>query len=305
MDIASQMILFVQVVDRGSFSAAARVLALTPSAVSKQIAGLEDRLGVRLLNRSTRRVTLTEEGRTFYERCAKIAADISEAEALAIALGGHPQGTLRVSATPAFAKAHLLPLLPQFLERYPDLRLVLELTDRNIDLVEDEVDVAIRFTEQIADTSVVARKLASNARIVCASPAYLEALGHHCLRLSTVSSWNDWEFEDAKGKRVLQVQGNFEANSADAIYHAALVGVGIARLSTYLVGDDVRSGRLVRILPGYAHEKADILAIYPDRRNLSPKVRVFIDHLSEHFGPVPPWEREDRALLSVVPANQA
>lgn len=114
---------------------------------------------------------------------------------------------------------------------------------------------------------------------------------HNCLRLWTVSSWNDWEFEDADGRRVLHVRGNFEANSADAIYHATLAGVGIARLSTYLVADDLRAGRLDRILPEYTHEKADILAIFPDRRNLSPRVRAFIDYLVERLGTVPPWDQ--------------
>ena len=296
------MLLFVHTVKNESFSAAARALGQSPSAVSKQIRRLEDRLGVRLINRSTRRITLTEEGRALFARCERIAAEISETEALAQSLSGQVQGTLSVTATVAFAKAHLLPLIPAFLNRYPELELKLELTDGPVDVIEQDVDVAIRFTEQIADSSVVARKLAANKRVICASPAYLQNHGlpktpedllqHNCLRLSTVASWNDWEFNTPQGKRILQVKGNFEANSADAIYHAALAGVGVARLSTYLVAGDLHSGRLVRILPEYTHEKADILAIYPDRRNLSPKVRAFIDYLVECFGDVPPWERQ-------------
>lgn len=307
MELASQMMLFVHTVEHGSFSAAARSLDVSPSAISKQIRRMEDRLGVRLLNRSTRRITLTEEGRAFYPRCRRIAAEITDAEALVTSLSEQVQGTLRVAATVAFAKAHLLPLIPEFLKRYPELELGLELTDRPVDVVEEEIDVAIRFTEQITDTSVVARKLAPNKRVICASPVYLDAhgmpqkpedlLNHNCLRLSTVSSWNDWEFKDSDGMRVLHVNGNFEANSADAIYHATLAGVGIARLSTYLVGDDLRSGRLRRILPEYTHESADILAIYPDRRHLSPRVRAFIDYLVERLDEAPPWERahEDSA----------
>ncbi len=314
MDLAGQMILFAQAVEHGSFSATARSRGLSPSAVSKQVKRLEDRLGVRLLHRSTRRITLTDEGRSFYERCARIAADVAEAETLVRSMGEHVRGTLRVTATVAFAKAHLLPLLPEFLKRYPELELALEVSDRSVDLVEEAVDVAIRFTEQISDTSIVARKLASNKRVVCASPAYLEAHGapdspedllrHNCLRLWTVSSWNDWEFDGPDGKRVLRVTGNFETNSADAVYHAALAGLGVARLSTYLVGDDLRAGRLVRILPDYVHEKADILAVYPDRRNLSPKVRVFVDFLVEHFSPVPPWEQGARAAPAVAASGQ-
>lgn len=302
MEIASQMMLFAHVVEHGSFSASARAFGHTPSSVSKQIGQLEDRLGVRLLNRTTRGIALTEEGKAFYARCAEIARAVAEAESLVVSLGDHPQGTLHVAATVAFAKAHLLPLLPEFLEENDDLKLVLELTDRAIDFAEDEVDVAIRFTEQITDPSVVARKLATNRRVICAAPSYLAAhgtpgrpedlLAHNCLRLSTVSSWNDWEFPGPNGPGVLHVTGNFEANSADAVYHAVRAGLGIARLSTYLVGEDFRQGRLVRVLPEYVQQDSDILAVYASRRNLSPKVRVFVDFLAERLGPVPPWERD-------------
>lgn len=301
MDFARQVLLFVRTVDQGSFSATARSLELSPSAVSKQIRRLEDRLGVRLLNRSTRRLALTDEGRAFYEHAARIAADVWELEALATSLGEDIRGVLRVASTVAFAKAHLLPLIPEFLNRYRELELNLELTDRTVDLVEEGVDLAIRFTEQIVDTSVVARRLATNRRVVCASPAYLEAHGtpakpdeladHNCLRLYTVSSWNTWVFEIEGVKQAIQVKGNFQANSADAVYYACLSGLGIARLSTYLVGEDLRTGRLIRVLPEHMNESSDILAIYPERRNLSPKVRAFIDFLVGRFGPVPPWEQ--------------
>lgn len=301
IDAASQLLVFAHVVEHGSFSASARALGLTPSAVSRQVSRLEDRLGVRLLTRSTRQIVLTEAGRAFYERCAAIAADIDDAEALVTSLGGEARGTLRVNATVALAKSHLLPMFPEFLKRYPDISLRLELTDRPVDMVEEEIDVAIRFTEQVTDTSVVARRLAANQRVVCAAPSYLEQhgtptepedlLSHNCLRVSTVSRWNDWSFVGPGGRRVLHVTGNFEANSADAVYHAALAGLGIARLSTYLVAGDLEEGRLVHLLPGYVHEEADILAIYPERKNLPAKVRVFIDFLAERFGPVPPWEQ--------------
>lgn len=305
IDAASQLLVFAHVVEHGSFSASARALGLTPSAVSRQISRLEDRLGVRLLTRSTRHIVLTEAGRAFYERCAAIAAEIDDAEALVTSLGGEARGTLRVNATVALAKSHLLPMFPEFLKRYPDISLRLELTDRPVDMVEEEIDVAIRFTEQVTDTSVVARRLAANQRVVCAAPGYLEhhgtptepehLLDHNCLRVSTVSRWNDWAFDGPGGRRVLHVSGNFEANSADAVYHAALAGLGVARLSTYLVSGDLKAGRLVHLLPGYVHEEADILAIYPERKNLPAKVRVFVDFLAERFGPVPPWEQPEAA----------
>lgn len=300
MELATQMMIFARAVREGGFSAAARALDLTPSAISKQISRLEDRLGMRLLNRTTRRITLTEEGREFYERCIRVAAEIEEAEQWVMESQGAVRGTLRVAATVAFAKHHVLPLIPEFLERYKDLRVHLEVTDRFVDLVEEGTDVAIRFSEQLTDPSLVARRLAVNRRVICAAPSYVEHYGapqtpeellkHNCLRLYTVSTFNEWEFDGPNGARILDVPGNFETNSADALYHAALAGVGIARLSTFLVGPDIKAGRLVRLLPECEHEKSSILAVFPQRRHLSPKVRAFIDFLVEKFTPVPPWE---------------
>ncbi len=305
MDIATQMIMFATVVENGGFSAAARDLGLTPSAVSRQIGQLEDRLGTRLLNRSTRRISLTEVGRAFYARCADVSQGVQEAEALVLNMVDHPQGTLKVAATVAFAKAQLLPLLPVFLAKNPDLKISLDATDRVIDLVEEQVDVAIRFSEQIDDSSVVSRKLATNRRVYVAAPSYVAEHGlprtpddvanHNCLRISTVEAWNTWTFDNGADLQRLPIKGNFEANSADAIYYAVLAGVGIARLSTYLVNDALAQGRLVRVLPDYADETSDILAIYSNKRNLSPNVRAFIDYFAEKFGPVPPWEKEQAA----------
>jgi DNA-binding transcriptional LysR family regulator len=300
MDLSSQMILFARVVETGSFSAAARAVSQTPSAVSRQIQQLEDRVGLRLLTRTQHGISMTEEGRAFHERCVLVAADVAETEALLSGMGDHPQGTLRVVATVAFGKAQLMPILPRFLEECPDVRVALELTDRPVRLATENIDVAVRFSEQVDDPEVIVRKLVQNRRIICAAPSYIERHGmaetpedlshHNCLRLSTVASWNEWHFNgNAHGP--LTLGGNFEANSADAIYHAALAGLGIARLSTYLVGDDLRSGRLVRILPQYAQEDSSIVAIYRERRNLAPKIRAFLDYLVQHFAPVPPWER--------------
>jgi len=297
MDIASQMILFANVVDHGSFSATARSLGLTPSAVSKQISHLEDKLGVRLLNRSTRHVSTTLEGRTFYERCARISAEVHRAEELAQSFSGRPQGNLRVATTVAFGKARLLPLIPSFTARYPMLKVTFEVTDRPIDLSDSDYDVAIRIAEQITDTSLVARKLASSKRLLCAAPSYIARYGrpekpedlknHNCLRISTVSHWNDWHFNLGDETWTFTANGNFDSNSADAVYHATLAGLGIAQLSSYLVEQDIAAGRLVTLLPEYEEDPTDIFAVYSDKRNLSPKVRVFIDYLVEHFRPQP------------------
>ena len=310
MDIAPQMLLFAKVVEDGGFSATARRQGLPPSAISKQISQLEDRLGVRLLNRSTRRMSLTEEGKVFYDRCVEIATKVADAEAAIVSLGSHPQGTLRVASTVAFGKMQLLPLLPLFLEKNPDVRVALELSDRPIDFVAEQVDVAIRFTEQIDDDTLVVRKLAPNRRVFCAAPDYIAAHGipetpddlaaHNCLTLSTVARWNDWQFTTPTGPKIYRVKGNFEANSADAVYHATLAGIGISRLSTYLIGPDLRAGRLVRVLPDHADEGSDILAVYSDRRNLSPKVRAFVDHMAESYGDPPPWEWDGAESFGAV-----
>lgn len=305
MDIASQMVLFAQVVDRGSFSETARTLGQSPSAVSKQIASLEDRLGVRLLNRSTRHLTPTQEGASFYEHCASVAAEVREAEEIVSSMGKRPTGKLHVAATVAFAKSQLLPLLPGFLQEHPDISVNVELTDRPIDFSETDFDLAIRFSEQINSTSVVVRKLAANRRVVCASPDYIARFGtphgpedlrnHNCLRISTVDDWNDWHFRSGGKDTVVPAAGNFEANSADGVYHATLAGLGIARLSTYIVAGDLRSGRLVQLFDEYVDDDAGIYAVYSSRHHLSPKVRVFIDYIAAALGPVPPWEQEQAA----------
>ena len=301
MDKLAEMLVFTRVVECGSFSAAARLLRLTPSALSKQIGRLEDRLDARLINRTTRRLNLSEEGEAFYERCQRILAEIDEAEQAVNALHENVRGTLRVNGTVGFTKQQVVPLLPEFMGRYPDLGVELELTDRSVDLVEEGMDAAIRLSEELQDSNLVGRRLAVNRRVICAAPVYLrrhgtpqvpeDLLEHNCLTLSARADFNDWEFEDARGSRILRVSGNFEANQADALYQAVLAGVGIARLATYLIGHDLRRGRLVHILPEYTHVRNSIFVVYPHRSHLSAKVRALVDFLVEKFSPVPPWER--------------
>ena len=302
MELSSQMVLFARVVDEGSLSAAARTLNQSPSAVSKQVSHLEDRVGVRLLNRSSSGISLTDEGQQFYERCSEIAQNVTQAEEMIVSLGDKPQGRLHILSTVAFGKAQLMPVLPAFLEQYPEVHLSVDFTDTKRDFADDRIDVAIQFTEQIEDQSLVARKLAPNRRVVCASPEYLERMGvpaafadmadHNYLRLSTVQRWNDWHIGGAESTAApARLPSNMELNSADAVYHAALAGIGVARLSTYLIAPDLASGRLVRLFPEYEGLDSDIYAVYSTRRNLSPKVRALIDHLVAAYGPVPPWER--------------
>lgn len=300
MDLPNLIVLFARVVDAGSFSAASRELNQSPSAVSKQIAQLEDRVGVRLLERSKNGVTLTDDGRAFYERCAEIRRSIAAAEDLVISFGDHPKGLLHVYATVAFGKAQLLPVLPAFMAKHNDVSVSVHLSDSKLDFSSDQIDIAIQFSEQIEDQALIARKVAHNRRVICAAPAYLEREGvpttpeqllrHNRLRLSTVPRFNIWQLDEFEPE-VSHQRSNFEANSADALYHATLAGIGVARLSTYLVGKDLRDGRLVRVLPNYEDNTSDIYAVYAAGRNLAPKVRVFIDHLVSEFLPVPPWER--------------
>ena len=293
MELSGQMILFARVVEEGSFSAAARQLDQTPSAISRHIARLEDQLGVRLLTRSGRGITTTEEGRRFYERCQIVAAEVSEAKNLINGLSNHPVGKLKVVCTTAFAKSQVMPILPQFMAQQPDVTLSFSMTDAPFDINSGDADVAIRFSEQIDGQSAITRKLTANRRILVAAPEYLsgrpaprsfsELKGHSCLRLSMVSNWNDWIPHSATR--------TFEANSTDGIYHAALAGLGIARLSTYLVNADLEKGSLVRVCPTYQQDDSNIMLLFADRRNMSPKVRSFINFMVENFGPVPPWER--------------
>ena len=306
MELSSQMVLFARVVENGSFSGAARAVNHSPSAVSKQIGQLEDRLGLRLVNRTQSGIALTEEGRVFYNRCADVASTVVETEVMLESMASHPKGVLRVAASAAFGRMHLMPLLPAFLSQYPEVSVKLEITDRPVDLVEEEFDIAIRLSEQLENETLIARKLAPNRRVLVAAPSYVAAHGlprapgdlaaHNCLRLSTIARWNDWSFEGAGGPVSVPVTGNFETNTTDGVYQAALSGLGIARLSTYLVGADIRDGRLVRLLPDYTQEGSDIYAVYSDRRNIAPKARAFLDFLAGYFGKIPPWERDAEGM---------
>ncbi|MGB0683920.1 MAG: LysR family transcriptional regulator [Magnetovibrionaceae bacterium] len=302
MDQAGEMAVFVRVVEAGSFSAAAKALRQTPSAVSKQIGRLEDRLGVRLLNRTTRRISLTDVGSGFHERAKRILADIEEAELAATSERASPRGTLRVNAANSFGIRFIAPLIPAFLERYPDVDCDLYLTDRVADIVEEGIDVAIRIAA-LADSSMIARKLAPNHRVIAAAPAYLERVGmprtpddlknHNALRFSFNSTLNNWDFVQADGSiRRVEIAGNLEGNNSEALLAAAIEGVGLVRLAKFVMARELREGRLISVLDDWiAPEPTSIYAVYQPGRHLSPKVRAFVDFLIEHFHPTPPWER--------------
>jgi len=301
MQRSDEMSVFVNVVREGGFSAAAKVLELTPSAVSKQVSRLEDRLNVRLLNRTTRQLSMTEEGETYFQRATAILADIEEAESLVADRHGSPRGMLRVTSSITFGRHQIVPLMPEFLNAFPDVRLQLSLSDNVVDLVQERFDVAIRVAD-LNDSSLVARRLAVDRRVVCAAPSYLERYGtpqspealrdHNCLVIMNIPSMRDWEFIFGGTTRKTHVEGRFETNSGVAVHEAALDGIGIAQLPAYLVAPDLKAGRLVSFLEDRVAEGKTIYAVYPHTRHLSPKVRAFIDFLVAKLTPIPPWERD-------------
>lgn len=285
---------FVRVVDSGSFSEAARQMGTTKANVSKQVANLEKNLHAKLLNRSTRKLGLTEAGSAIYQNALRLLEEARALEATAAGLQTGPGGTLRVSASMAFGTTCLAGLLPAFMERYPDIRVVLSLTDRYVDLVEENIDVALRLASRIDTLSVVARPIAGIRYVLAAAPAYLEQHGtpqstedlamHRCLTFGASGAPVTWQFEDAGGTVNVNVDSALAANSSVALHLAMLRGGGIALLPTYVVGDDLRSGAAVQLLPeltpkGFSGDQ--LYAVYLENRFLPPKVRVFIDYLVE------------------------
>jgi len=293
MDKSSEMAVFVEVARKGSFSAAARRLQLSPSAVSKLVTRMEERLGSRLFNRTTRKLSLTEGGQRYFGRCVEILADIDAAEELLAGYQHAPKGELIVSCSPGFARFQLLPLVPRFLQQHPELELNLQTAGEKVDLLSHNIDVAIRLGN-LKDSTLVARKLGESYRVVCASPEYLAVHGtpkrpgdlvsHNCLTIATEKEFNRWTLTRGKNQQVVDVSGNLVSNSVDSMYEMALQGLGIINLAEFIVGGDLRSGRLVPLLKNYKSDSQLIHAVYPHRRHLPAKVRVFIDFLLAEFG---------------------
>lgn len=301
-DSLPAMAVFVNVVESGSFSGAARTLALSKSAVSKTVSRLEESLGTRLLNRTTRKLSLTEAGRAYYEGCRRMLNEAESANQAVHRLTDAPRGTLRVNLPMSFGILQVAPLLPAFLERYPEIDLDAAFEDRVVDLVEDGYDMAVRVGV-LADSSLIARRLAPNRRVLCAAPSYLEQHGtpqspealaaHSCLLYSYQASGDTWRLYGPEGERSVRVSGRLRLNNGDAIRCAAVAGLGIAYLPTFMVGPDLQAGRLVAVLSEWMDgDQGAVHAVYSSGRHLSPKVRVFIDYLVECFGVEPPWDRD-------------
>jgi DNA-binding transcriptional LysR family regulator len=297
MDRAAEMTAFVRAVETGGFSAAARGLGLTPSALSKLVTRLEDRLGARLLHRTTRRLQLTAEGESFFARSRLILAAMDEAEAEVAQAGASPRGILRLSCGSTFGLHQLAGAIPRFLEMHPDVEIDLTISDQPPGTLDEGVDLAIR-TGPLDDSSMVARRICTLERVICAAPAYLRRHGtprtpddlqqHNCLWITGLPALRRWPFDTDDGIRVVLVSGNVVANNAEAVLQMAVAGVGITRLTDVIVGDAIRSGLLVPILADWHHvEPVPLFATYPSGRNLSPKVRAMVEFLMEFFGDAP------------------
>lgn len=300
-EMLSDLAVFVAVVKRGSFTSAAELLELSKSQVSKCVNRLEARLGARLLHRTTRRLRLTEAGTALYETSHSALEAIEDAQLAVSKLQGAPRGTLKVSASIAFGSVQLPPVVAGLMLRYPELAVELALEDRHVDLVREGIDVALRITGAPPDSAMVYRRLGPNRQVVCASPAYLQRRGvpqtpqalasHECIAHTQRATPRVWHFTTPTGgKASVQINGRIAISSALGVREAALAGLGIIELNSYLVGPQIKAGRLVRLLEGYRPNELSIYAVFPQRRYLAPKVRVFIDALLERMTPEPAWD---------------
>jgi len=301
MDTLDGMRTFAAVVTEGSFSRAAERLDRSPQLVSKYVAQLEARLGVRLLNRSTRRLSVTEAGRAYFDRCQGIVAAVDELEEAVGSMSEAVRGVLKINAPMTFGIHQLTPAIAEFQAAHPDLRVDLALDDRVVDVVSEGFDLAIRIAD-LDPSSLVARRLAPIRLVLCAAPAYLERRGtprtpqdladHECLGYTYSADRDRWRFESADGVDDIQVRGRFCANNGEALRTAALAGHGLIVQPTFIVGDDLRAGRLVRVMPDHAIATLNVYAVYAHRQFLSNKVRAFVEFLGNYFGDDPAWDRE-------------
>lgn len=296
---ASEMTAFVRVVDAKGFSAAAPGLGLTPSAVSKLVTRLETRLGVRLLQRTTRALHLTEEGEAFYASARRIVGEIETLENQIAGERSTPRGLLKVTMSLAFAAHQLTPVISEFLERYPAVQFELLPTDRVLDMVEEGIDVAIRVG-RLGDSSFMTRRIGDDRRLVCAAPSYLARHGtplrpedlaqHACITSGDRPHDNRWPFRQDGALREIDVSGRVAVHDGEAQLRLALQGLGIVRITRLTVAQAIREGRLIPLLGDFsADQPVPINAVYPHRRHLAPKVPAFVDFLIEKFTP-PPWE---------------
>ncbi|MDY7228553.1 LysR family transcriptional regulator [Hyalangium rubrum] len=289
---------FAEVVRTGSFTAAARSLGVSKGTVSKQVMHLESTLGVRLLHRTTRKLSPTAEGEALYARCRRMTDELESGKAEVMRLRSKPRGRLRVSAPMTFGLLHVVPAVPEFLERNPEIQLDLQLDDRMVDLVEQGFDVSVRIA-QLPDSSLIARKLAISRRVVCATPEYLKRHGtprrpeelsqHRCLQYTYQASGTAWQLRGAEGEFLVQVGGPMQANSSLALKAAVLAHTGLGQFPLFAISEELRGGRLVTVLDDYELPTMTIWAVHASGRTVTPKVRAWVDFLVRRFARETSW----------------
>ena len=290
--------IFVAVVEQGGFSAAARSLGITKSAVSKRVTLLEEQLGVKLLQRTTRKLSLTEAGEHYFIHALKANKAAQDAQDAVAQLQGEPQGRLRISSPMSFGRLHVAPFIPAFLKRYPKISIELVMDDKVVDLVGGGFDIAIR-TGKLANSALYARKLAPFNSVLCASPDYLKEHGaptsldqlkeHNCLLFSYSNDIKYWTFIENNKEHEVEINGNYQANNSEALHDAILQGLGIGRLPTFVAGNDLKSGKLIQLFPQYKMAQNTFYAVFLERQYMPAKVRAFLDFSVEYFGGEKPY----------------
>ncbi len=296
MEQLNAMRIFTRLVEAGSFSVVARETGVSQSSVSKNLAALEAKLGTRLLARSSRKLSLTEVGSDYYERCLAILLDVDEAEASARSMTGNPKGLLRVNVPVTFGQCHVIPRMPGFLRAFPNIKLDIMLIDRHVDLVGEGIDVAVRVGV-LADSSLLARRLGDSPRLLVAAKSYLKQNGRpkhpdelknfDCLVYSLLGTGNIWHFQYQDQKFAVQVNGTFQANNSEAVRQMALAGSGIMALPKWMSQPFIGNGELEVILPEYTLQGFPIQAVYPENRYVPSKVRSFVKYLQQTFADDP------------------
>ncbi len=300
MEGFSAIPVFVAVVECEGFSAAAKRLGVSKSAVSKRINQLEQSLAVRLLHRTTRKLSLTEAGERYFEYASEALAAANQAEDAVTELQGEPQGKLKISSPMSFGRLHVAPLIPSLLKRYPKLQIELVMDDQPTDLVAAGFDVAIRSSSgNLPASTLIARKLAPLKQVVCATPDYIERHGlpatpaelsqHNCVLFSLSSDAGEWTFVHEAQRETLTVSGNYKANNSEALLEAIREGIGIGRLPTFIAGPDLKAGRLVNLFESHHIPDHTFHAVFPERKYLPAKVRAFVDFAVEYFGNGQPY----------------
>ncbi|NDI87516.1 LysR family transcriptional regulator [Undibacterium crateris] len=300
MDQFKQISTFAEVAVRGSLSAAARAEGVAPAMISRRLDALEERLGVKLLQRTTRKIALTNEGSSFLEDCQRILSELEEAESSVAERNASASGVLTISAPAGFGRQHVAPLIPDFLQQHQQLKLTLSLNDRVVDLIGEGIDVAIRIAA-LSDSSLIGVKLADNKRVVVAAPSYLQRHGapktldelsnHNCLAFSADGSQRGWTFRQSGKNVTIKVDGNMVCNDGEVLHDWAISGQGLAWRSMWEVGAEIESGKLVSVLDEYTAPGNDIYAIFAQRRHLPLRIRAFVDYLRQAYSSPDYWKK--------------